>query len=118
MLGSKGSTGLLPTITSCFGEAIVYEAPPEMVIERFKEGQNYKDLLIDETVSIIRTFSLSLTKNSPVFTEFVQEHFWEEYVVPLTDIKEESEDDGNEAHSDDGLGEDEEGGGDGAGDDA
>ncbi|GAA0168723.1 hypothetical protein LIER_40622 [Lithospermum erythrorhizon] len=52
--------------------------PPEVVIEMFKEGQNYKDLLIDETVSIMKTFSLK-----------------------------ESEDDGNEAQSDDGLEKDE-----------
>ncbi|GAA0166068.1 hypothetical protein LIER_21315 [Lithospermum erythrorhizon] len=91
--------------------------PPEVVIERFKEGHNYKDLLIDETVSIMKTFSLKVYEEFPsihsMFPEFMEEHFGEEYVVPLTDTEDESENDGNEAQSDDGLVEDEEGGGDG-----
>ncbi|GAA0148825.1 hypothetical protein LIER_08161 [Lithospermum erythrorhizon] len=85
--------------------------PPEVVIERFEEGQNFADLLIDNTVSIMKTFNLKVYEEFPsvqsMFPEFVGEHFGKEYVVPLTDGEEESDDDVDDAQSDDGLGEDE-----------
>ncbi|GAA0143265.1 hypothetical protein LIER_03990 [Lithospermum erythrorhizon] len=78
--------------------------PPEVVIEQFKEGQNYKYLLIDDTVSIMKSFSLKVYPEFPgihfMFPEFVGEHFGQEYV---TDGEEES-DDSDDAPSDDGLG--------------
>ncbi|GAA0176518.1 hypothetical protein LIER_29495 [Lithospermum erythrorhizon] len=39
--------------------------PSEVVIEKFKEGQNFQDLLIDNTVSIMKTFSLKVYAEFP-----------------------------------------------------
>ncbi|GAA0155146.1 hypothetical protein LIER_12941 [Lithospermum erythrorhizon] len=79
---------------------------------RFKEGQNYKDLLIDNTISIMKTFCLKVYPDflgiHSMFPEFVGEHFGEEYAVPLTDGEEEENDGGDANQRDDGLGEDEE----------
>ncbi|GAA0184707.1 hypothetical protein LIER_31995 [Lithospermum erythrorhizon] len=77
--------------------------PPEVVIEKFKEGQNYKDLLIDDIVSIMKTFSLKVYEEfhgvHSMFPEFVREHFRKEYVVDLTDGEEESDDNSNDTLS-------------------
>ncbi|GAA0175882.1 hypothetical protein LIER_28977 [Lithospermum erythrorhizon] len=86
---------------------------PEVVIEKFKDGQNFTDLLIDNTVSIMKTFCLKIYEEylcvHSLFPKFVGEHFGEEYVVPLANEEKESDDgDSDGAHSDDGLGEDEE----------
>ncbi|GAA0162621.1 hypothetical protein LIER_39445 [Lithospermum erythrorhizon] len=92
--------------------------PPKVVIERFKEGQNFTDLLIDNTVPIMKSFCLTVYPDFlgilSMFPEFVEEHFGEEYVLPLTNGEDEDSDggdgphDGDDAQSDDGLGEDEE----------
>ncbi|GAA0139707.1 hypothetical protein LIER_01198 [Lithospermum erythrorhizon] len=86
--------------------------PLEVIIENFKESLNYKDILIDDTISIMKSFSLKVYEEFPgvhsMFSEFLKEHFGEEYVIPLTDT-EESVDTEADVQSDDGLGEDEEG---------
>ncbi|GAA0159259.1 hypothetical protein LIER_16080 [Lithospermum erythrorhizon] len=89
----------------------------EVVIERFKEGQNFPDLLIDNTVSNMKTFCLKDHDKFPgihsMFPEFVGEHFGEEYVVPLTDGEDDEDGNGEDVphngdQSDDALSEDEE----------
>ncbi|GAA0162102.1 hypothetical protein LIER_18273 [Lithospermum erythrorhizon] len=56
-------------------EQLSLRPPPEVVIERIKEGQKFKDLLIDNTVSIMKTFSLKVYPEFPgihsMFPEFV-----------------------------------------------
>ncbi|GAA0166665.1 hypothetical protein LIER_21771 [Lithospermum erythrorhizon] len=93
-------------------EQLSLRPDPEVVIERFKEGQNYKDIAIDNTLCIMKTFCLKVCPDFPgihsMFREFVGEHFREEYAVPLTDGEEEESDSGDANQSDDGLGEDEE----------
>ncbi|GAA0156713.1 hypothetical protein LIER_14139 [Lithospermum erythrorhizon] len=88
--------------------------PPEVIIENFKESQNYKDIIIDDTVSIMKFFSLKVYEEFPgvhsMFPEFVDEHFGEEYEIHLTDT-DESDDTEADGQSDDGLGKDEEGDG-------
>ncbi|GAA0172311.1 hypothetical protein LIER_26161 [Lithospermum erythrorhizon] len=90
------------------GKQLSMRPPPEVIIE------NFKDILIDDTVSIMKSFSLKVYEEFPgvhsMFSEFVEEHFGEEYVIPLT-ATEESDDIEADGQSNDGLGEDEEGDG-------
>ncbi|GAA0151754.1 hypothetical protein LIER_10405 [Lithospermum erythrorhizon] len=88
--------------------------PLEVIIENFKESQNYKDILIDDTVSIMKSFSLKVYEEflgvHSMFLEFREEHFGEEYVIPFTDT-EENDDTEADGQRDDGIGEDKEGNG-------
>ncbi|GAA0152407.1 hypothetical protein LIER_10896 [Lithospermum erythrorhizon] len=83
--------------------------PPEVVVANFKESQNYKDILVDDTVSIMRAYSLKISEEFDVvhsmFPKFVEEHFGKEYVIALID-SEESDHEPVDDESDDDLGED------------
>ncbi|GAA0152878.1 hypothetical protein LIER_11246 [Lithospermum erythrorhizon] len=76
-------------------EQLSLRPTPEAVIERFKEGEKLDNLLIDNTVSIMKKFFLEVYPKFPgihsMFPEFVGKTFCQEYVVPLTDTEEEED---------------------------
>ncbi|GAA0173995.1 hypothetical protein LIER_41636 [Lithospermum erythrorhizon] len=90
-------------------EELFRRPPSEDVIANFKEGQNYKDILVDDAVSIMKTYSLKISENfddvHSIFPEFVEENFEKEYGIPLVDL-EESDNDPSDDESDVDLGED------------
>ncbi|GAA0141390.1 hypothetical protein LIER_02542 [Lithospermum erythrorhizon] len=89
-------------------EKLKRRSPPEEVIANFKEGQNYRDILLDDTVSIMKTYSLKIVEEfegvSSIFPVFVEENFGKEYVLPLVD-PEESDHEHDSDQSNDGFGE-------------
>ncbi|GAA0143760.1 hypothetical protein LIER_04368 [Lithospermum erythrorhizon] len=86
-------------------EELSLRPSPEAVTETFKKSNAYNDLLIDNTVSIMKEFSsevyLEFRGIHSLFPEFVEITFGKEYVVHLTDS------DNDEDTESDGSGEDE-----------
>ncbi|GAA0138490.1 hypothetical protein LIER_00229 [Lithospermum erythrorhizon] len=65
----------------------------EAVVEAFKKSDTYRDLLIDNTVPIMKEFSSEVYPEfrgiHSLFPEFAEKTFGQEYVVELTDSEEE-----------------------------
>ncbi|GAA0155087.1 hypothetical protein LIER_12903 [Lithospermum erythrorhizon] len=70
-------------------EELSLRPSPEAVADAFKKSDTYKDLLIDNTVSIMKEFSYEVYQKfcgiHSLFPEFVEKNFGKEYVVELTD---------------------------------
>ncbi|GAA0147087.1 hypothetical protein LIER_06874 [Lithospermum erythrorhizon] len=66
---------------------------PEVVVKAFKKSDTYRDLLIDNTVSIIKEFNSEVYPKfhgiHSISPKFVKKTFRKEYVVDLTDSEEE-----------------------------
>ncbi|GAA0139782.1 hypothetical protein LIER_01262 [Lithospermum erythrorhizon] len=87
------SSKLLLADTEKWLEELSLRPSPEVIVEAFKKIDTYRDLLIDNTVSIMKDF------NSEVYPEFLGTHsfcpefvektFGKEYVVELTGSEEE-----------------------------
>ncbi|GAA0170007.1 hypothetical protein LIER_24368 [Lithospermum erythrorhizon] len=86
-------------------EQLSQRPTPEVVLERFKEGENFYNIIIDNTISIMKKFYaediyLVFPSIYSLFREFVEKHFGREYVVPLADEDDEEENDGDDEFRD------------------
>ncbi|GAA0183785.1 hypothetical protein LIER_31138 [Lithospermum erythrorhizon] len=86
------SSQLLLTDTETRLEELSLRPSPEAIVETFKKSDTYRDLLIDNTVSIMKEFSSEVYPEyhgiHSLFPKFVEKTFGKEYVVELTDSEE------------------------------